>query len=123
MNREATASDQSVLLESLEAGVLTLTLNRPERYNALNAPLQEALALAIGRAAADDGCRVVMLTGAGKGFCAGADLADRSITPGAHVSPVDAHEGSSGSASVRPLHVCRSGELITWRLRPPLPVE
>jgi 2-(1,2-epoxy-1,2-dihydrophenyl)acetyl-CoA isomerase len=82
MGGEAGGSDQSVLLESLEAGVLTLTLNRPERYNALNVPLQEALALAIRRAAADDDCRVVMLTGAGKGFCAGADLTDRSITPG-----------------------------------------
>lgn len=82
MDGEADASTQSVLLESLEAGVLTLTLNRPERYNALNVPLQEALALAIRRAGTDDDCRVVMLTGAGKGFCAGADLADRSITPG-----------------------------------------
>ncbi len=81
MDGESGASDQSVLLETLEAGVLTLTLNRPERYNALNIPLQEALAVAIGRAAADDDCRVVMLSGAGKGFCAGADLADRSIAP------------------------------------------
>jgi 2-(1,2-epoxy-1,2-dihydrophenyl)acetyl-CoA isomerase len=81
MAAEAGASDQSGLLESLEAGVLTLTLNRPERMNALNTPLQEALGRAVQRAAADDDCRVVMLTGAGKGFCAGADLSDRAMAP------------------------------------------
>jgi len=79
MAAEAGASDQSVLLESLEAGVLTVTLNRPERMNAFNIPLQEALGRAVQRAAADDGCRVVLLTGAGKGFCAGADLSDRAV--------------------------------------------
>ncbi len=58
MDGEADASTQSVLLESLEAGVLTLTLNRPERMNALNIPLQEALGRAVQRAAADDDCRL-----------------------------------------------------------------
>jgi 2-(1,2-epoxy-1,2-dihydrophenyl)acetyl-CoA isomerase len=82
MAAEAGASDQSVLLDSLEAGVLTLTLNRPERMNALNIPLQEALGRAVQRATADDDCRVVMLTGAGKGFCAGADLSDRAMALG-----------------------------------------
>jgi 2-(1,2-epoxy-1,2-dihydrophenyl)acetyl-CoA isomerase len=78
----AGASDQPVLLESLEAGVLTLTLNRPERMNALNIPLPEALQRAVQRAAADDDCQVVMLTGAGKGFCAGADLSERAMALG-----------------------------------------
>jgi 2-(1,2-epoxy-1,2-dihydrophenyl)acetyl-CoA isomerase len=82
MAAEAGSSDQSVLLESLEEGVLTLTLNRPERMNAFNIPLQEALGRAVQRAAADDGCRVVLLTGAGKGFCAGADLSDRAVAVG-----------------------------------------
>jgi len=76
------ASNQPVLLESLDAGVLYLTLNRPERYNAINVSLQEALGRAVGRASAEDACRVVLLTGAGKGFCAGADLTDRTIKPG-----------------------------------------
>ncbi|MBV8107497.1 MAG: 2-(1,2-epoxy-1,2-dihydrophenyl)acetyl-CoA isomerase [Hyphomicrobiales bacterium] len=79
MAAEAGASDQSVLLESLEVGVLTLTLNRPERMNAFNIPLQEALGRAFQWASADDDCRVVLLTGAGKGFCAGADLSDRAV--------------------------------------------
>ncbi len=82
MADEGDASNQSVLLESLDAGVLTLTLNRPERYNAISVSLQEALGRAVRRAAAEDECRVVLLTGAGKGFCAGADLTDRTIKPG-----------------------------------------
>ncbi len=82
MNAGADASHQSVLLESLESGVLTLTLNRPERLNAFNLAMHAALAAAIGRAAANDECRAVLLTGAGKGFCAGQDLSDRAVTAG-----------------------------------------
>lgn len=78
----AEAASQSVLLESLEAGVLTLTLNRPDRMNAFNVALHEALASAIRRAAASEACRAVLLTGAGKGFCAGQDLSERAIAPG-----------------------------------------
>ena len=71
-----------VLLEALEGGVLTLTLNRPERMNAFNVAMHEALAKALDRAAADDECRVVILTGAGRGFCAGQDLSERVMGPG-----------------------------------------
>jgi 2-(1,2-epoxy-1,2-dihydrophenyl)acetyl-CoA isomerase len=79
---DADASSQPVLIERLEGGVLTLTLNRPERLNALNAALTQALSAGIGRAAADADCRAVLITGAGRGFCAGADLADRAVAPG-----------------------------------------
>jgi 2-(1,2-epoxy-1,2-dihydrophenyl)acetyl-CoA isomerase len=82
MTAAADASSQPVLIEALEGGVLSLTLNRPERMNALNTALQEALGRAVERAAADDECRALLLTGAGKGFCAGADLTDRAIKPG-----------------------------------------
>jgi 2-(1,2-epoxy-1,2-dihydrophenyl)acetyl-CoA isomerase len=61
--------------------VLTLTLNRPDRMNAFNVALHEALAGAVRRAADDADCRVVLLTGAGKGFCGGQDLSDRAISP------------------------------------------
>ena len=63
--------------------MLTLTLNRPERLNALDAALVEALSGAIKRAAADPDCRAVLITGAGRGFCSGADLVDRAMAPGA----------------------------------------
>jgi 2-(1,2-epoxy-1,2-dihydrophenyl)acetyl-CoA isomerase len=79
---EVQVSSQPVLLERLEGGVLTLTLNRPERLNAFNAALIEGLSSALKRAAADKECRVVLITGAGRGFCAGADLANRAFVPG-----------------------------------------
>jgi 2-(1,2-epoxy-1,2-dihydrophenyl)acetyl-CoA isomerase len=79
---EAEVSSQPVLLDQLAGGVLTLILNRPERLNALNAALTQALLAAIERAAADSDCRAILITGAGKGFCSGADLADRVVAPG-----------------------------------------
>ena len=82
MTAEAQVSSQPVLMDTLEAGVMTLTLNRPERLNALNAALIEALSAGIERAAAEPGCRAVLMTGAGRGFCAGADLANRAFAPG-----------------------------------------
>jgi 2-(1,2-epoxy-1,2-dihydrophenyl)acetyl-CoA isomerase len=78
----AADASPSVLLQSLDRGVLTLTLNRPERLNAFNPALHAALAAAVARAAADDQCRAVLLTGAGKGFCAGQDLGERAVAPG-----------------------------------------
>jgi 2-(1,2-epoxy-1,2-dihydrophenyl)acetyl-CoA isomerase len=79
---EAEVSSQPVLLDKLEAGVLTLTLNRPGRLNALNADLIEALLGGIKRAGTEPECRAVLITGAGRGFCAGADLANRAFAPG-----------------------------------------
>lgn len=63
-----------LVLEHLEDGVLTLTLNRPERLNALNPPLMRALTEAVGAAAVNHHARVVVITGAGKAFCAGGDI-------------------------------------------------
>ena len=59
---------------SIDRGVATVTLNRPERMNAWNAQLQRDLSSALEAADGDDGVRAVVLTGAGKAFCAGADL-------------------------------------------------
>lgn len=83
MTAGADVSSQLVLLDRREVGVLTLTLNRPERLNALNAALTQALSAAIAGAAADPECRAILITGAGRGFCSGADLADRAVKPGA----------------------------------------
>jgi methylglutaconyl-CoA hydratase len=62
------------LLASLDAGVLTLTLNRPDKRNALNAELLDQLHQSLERADLDADVRVLVLRGAGKDFCAGADL-------------------------------------------------
>ena len=62
------------LRTTLADGVLTLTLDRPEKRNALSAAMVEALHVALERADLDAEARVVVLRGAGKDFCAGADL-------------------------------------------------
>jgi methylglutaconyl-CoA hydratase len=62
------------LASALDRGVLTLTLDRPEKRNALSAALIDALHAALDRADLDAEVRVVLLTGAGNDFCAGADL-------------------------------------------------
>jgi methylglutaconyl-CoA hydratase len=64
----------SLLLSSIEGGVLTLTLNRPDKRNALNSELIDLLHQSLERADLDGDVRVVVLRGAGKDFCAGADL-------------------------------------------------
>src|SRR3954451_11891018 len=58
----------------VEGGVATVTLNRPERLNAWNAQLARELGLALDAADNDDDVRAVVITGAGRAFCAGADL-------------------------------------------------
>lgn len=66
-----------LLVETTAAGVRTITLNRPERLNAVNPLLAEEFPQAVNEAARDDAVRTVVVTGAGRGFCAGLDLADR----------------------------------------------
>lgn len=66
----------AVLDAALDSGVLTLTLNRPDKRNALNAALIDALHAELERADLDAAVAVVLLRGSGKDFCAGADLAE-----------------------------------------------
>jgi 2-(1,2-epoxy-1,2-dihydrophenyl)acetyl-CoA isomerase len=63
-----------VLIEGVEDGVALLTLNRPDSLNALNPDLMRRLTDAVRAAADDEAVRCVVLTGAGRGFCAGGDL-------------------------------------------------
>lgn len=69
--------DQSVLVAERDARILMLTLNRPERLNALTPELHARLHEAVAAAAADPGIGVVVLTGAGRAFCSGGDLSAR----------------------------------------------
>ncbi len=62
------------VLERREGAIAVLTLNRPERLNAINVELAEALRVALQRAAQDATVRCVVLTGAGRAFCSGGDL-------------------------------------------------
>ena len=68
----------TVLVEK-HAGYRQISLNRPDRLNALNADMHGALMAALGEAETDPECRAILLTGAGRGFCAGQDLADVQV--------------------------------------------
>ena len=76
----------SSVLVSLEAGVLTVTLNRPDRLNAFNPEMHQLLRKALERALDDAAVRALLLTGAGRGFCAGQDLSERNVAADA---PID----------------------------------
>lgn len=67
---------QCLLIETTPEGVRTITINRPERLNAVNAELAAELPAAVTEAGIDDAVRVVVITGAGRGFCVGLDLTE-----------------------------------------------
>src|SRR5271169_4376431 len=71
------------LIASLDDGVLTLTLNRPEARNAMSGPMTAALAQHLAAAEFDSRVKCVVLTGAGRGFCAGGDVKGMAARDGA----------------------------------------
>jgi 2-(1,2-epoxy-1,2-dihydrophenyl)acetyl-CoA isomerase len=87
------------LLFSAADGIARITLNRPERLNSFTDRMHEELRDALERVRADASARVLLLTGAGRGFCAGQDLADRAVAPGG--APVDL--GASIDRNYKPL--------------------
>ena len=78
-------SDSPPVLYQVDGAVATITLNRPDVLNALNTPLMLALREALTQAQTDEAVRAVIVTGAGRGFSAGADLA--SSSPGGGSDP------------------------------------
>ncbi|MFC5475841.1 2-(1,2-epoxy-1,2-dihydrophenyl)acetyl-CoA isomerase PaaG [Paraherbaspirillum soli] len=72
---------ESILFE-LKQGIARLTLNRPDKLNSFTAAMHLELRDALERIRADKSVRVLVLTGAGRGFCAGQDLSDRAVAPG-----------------------------------------
>jgi 2-(1,2-epoxy-1,2-dihydrophenyl)acetyl-CoA isomerase len=71
------------ILFSIEAGIAVLTLNRPDRLNSFTQAMHLEVRDALEKLQADKSVRVLVLTGAGRGFCAGQDLGDRAVSPGA----------------------------------------
>ncbi len=67
-------SEADLVLRQLDGGVLTLTLNRPQRNNAYTIPMEHAYFDALAQAARDEAVRVIVLTGAGRTFCPGLDI-------------------------------------------------
>ncbi len=73
--------DYEFITYSVKGGIATLTLNRPDKLNSLMGAMMLELFSALGTAAQDKAVRVVVLTGTGRAFCAGQDLADPSMSP------------------------------------------
>ena len=86
-----------------EGAVRTLTLNRPKALNSFTAALHEELRSALDAAAADPSVRCLVLTGAGRGFCAGQDLADPSVAPKLDGSGPPTDVGAAVERYYRPL--------------------
>jgi 2-(1,2-epoxy-1,2-dihydrophenyl)acetyl-CoA isomerase len=71
------------ILFSTDGGAARLTLNRPDRLNSFTVKMHEEIAAALADIDADKTIRVLLISGAGRGFCAGQDLSDRAVAPGA----------------------------------------
>jgi 2-(1,2-epoxy-1,2-dihydrophenyl)acetyl-CoA isomerase len=72
------------ILFTLQEGIATLTLNRPEKLNSFNVAMHAEVRAALAQVHGE-GARVLVVGGAGRGFCAGQDLGDRTVTPGQNV--------------------------------------
>ena len=84
------------LLYSVEDGIATVTLNRPEKLNAFNTQMMKDMIAAFDATDADDAVRCVIVTGAGRAFCAGADL-----SAGAQTFNYDARSGEDRGRAPR----------------------
>ncbi|MEZ5400345.1 MAG: enoyl-CoA hydratase-related protein [Bryobacteraceae bacterium] len=82
------------VLYSITSGVATVTLNRPEKLNAWTATIEQEFTAAIGSAAEDPAVRAIVVTGAGRGFCAGADMSLLDAASKA-AAPVAGHDDAS----------------------------
>lgn len=86
---------------NLEDGILTITLDRPEKLNAMTARMGEELVEAFDLADGDDGVRAIVLTGRGRGFCAGADLSRGPDAFDRGSRPVGEHRDEGGLVTLR----------------------
>ena len=87
------------ILFALDAGIARLTFNRPDRLNSFNDAMHAEVRDALARTRNDASTRVLLITGAGRGFCAGQDLSDRAVS--ASDAPVDL--GASIERNYKPL--------------------
>ena len=80
MTLPTTLPTYETLLLDVQDGIATVTLNRPEKMNAFTTQMRDDLVAAFDATDADDAVRVVIITGAGRAFCAGADLSSGGKT-------------------------------------------
>jgi enoyl-CoA hydratase/carnithine racemase len=102
-------SYETILLDVAE-GIATITLNRPDKLNAFNGQMMSEMIDAFDRTDADDRVKAVIVTGAGRGFCAGADLSG-----GAKTFDYDARAGEGAGEKVDDVHR-DGGGLLTLRI-------
>jgi len=97
--------DYEQIRYELDGGILTLTLSRPDKLNAFTVRMMHELIDAFDRADADDAVRVIIVTGAGRAFCAGADLSGGSDafdhTTGSEPLTIDTHRDGGGLLTLR----------------------
>jgi 2-(1,2-epoxy-1,2-dihydrophenyl)acetyl-CoA isomerase len=77
---------------TVDGGVATVTLNRPEALNAMNNALMRGVTDAVSNVVADQSVRVLVITGSGRGFCAGADLSEMADSPPSSTASTDADD-------------------------------
>lgn len=91
------------ILVSRDSGVVSLTLNRPDKLNAFNPEMHKLLREALEEARDDAAVRAVLLTGSGRGFCAGQDLSERNVSVDAAPIDLSVSLGSNYNPLVRRL--------------------
>lgn len=96
VSESAVSNEDEAVLYEVDQGVALITLNRPARLNAWNGAISAGYFASLDRAAADPEVRVIVVTGAGKGFCAGADM---DVLQG-----IGGNAGSADSAAAGPPH-------------------
>src|SRR5262249_10130995 len=107
--RKNTMSDNE-LLYSVDDKIATITLNRPERMNALTPKLQSAMHAAFDTADADRGVKVIVLTGAGAAFCAGYDQGQTTKGGARHSDP----KGKTHAEFIEHWHRNDGGRVAQW---------
>jgi 2-(1,2-epoxy-1,2-dihydrophenyl)acetyl-CoA isomerase len=106
------------LLEEVKDGVAVLTMNRPDRLNALSGPMLDAMETALVRLASDSAVGVVVLTGAGRGFCAGGDV--KAMAEGAEFG-AEGTEFGDGSLEEKAQSLRARMEVSRWLHEMPKP--
>ena len=117
------------VLRDVADGVMTVTLNRPDRLNAFNPAMRDALIEAFAEAGRNDDVRVVILTGAGRAFCAGADLESGGDTFNRADRNAEAHRDGGGRVTLamfdcpKPIIAAINGPAVGVGLTMTLPAD
>ena len=101
--------DYQEIIYDIDEGILTITLNRPDKLNAFTGQMMTEMINALDRADADDNVKAIVVTGAGRGFCAGADLSSGANT-------FDADAAAPKAAQEEKKSIADGGGLLTLRI-------